>query len=266
MHLLLTDETNLATERGAKFFVYGGLVCPMDRLLAIHEGIETIRKGAGYRVGDVLKFHTSSRPAHVSIEQATGAKNAVVELCIANGCKFIAYVVLHAIAKNTAQPELISNGANHVIGKFNIFLHEKADYGLVAVDRLPGAAEYSYLSDKFTKGLTFSDAAPVALDRILLFSSTCTNASHLSSAMDIVLGSFRYCINDPSNVGAAKAMMWNVTKLLWCVREGTTIYAFERGLIMRPKEIKVKAYQTEYDALIRHINALIAEQEQASAP
>ncbi len=245
MHILFTDETNLPADPKARFFAYGGLIAPPNSLGPLHDGVAAIRKTAGYRPADELKFQTTARPNHISIDQCTQAKNDVVDLCVRLECKFIVYIVLHAIAKNTPLSDLVSWGASHVIGKYNHYLSRIGADGIVAIDRLPGAAEYSVLTDRFSKGLTFPDAPPVVLDRIKLFASTCINASHASSAMDIVLGSFRYCINEPKNLPAARAMMAKVSKLIWCEREGDTVYPFERGLIFRPKDIKVAAYQQE---------------------
>ncbi|HEV2750555.1 MAG TPA: hypothetical protein VGV12_08545 [Gemmatimonadales bacterium] len=259
MHFLFTDETNLPNDPAAKFFAYGGLIIPPGRLSDLHAGIVEIRQSAGYQPEDVLKFQTNARPPHVSLEGCTTAKNGVVALCTHLECRFIAYVVLHAIAKNRTTAELVSWGASHVIGKFNYFLSTVPADGVVVLDRLPGASEYSLLTDRFTKGLTFSDAPDVKLDRIKLFASSCSNASHASSAMDIVLGTFRYCINQPKNVPAAKSMMTNISKLIWCERDGENLYPFERGLIFRPKEIKVEAYKREYDDLLAWINELLKE-------
>jgi hypothetical protein len=259
VHFLFTDETNLPNDPAAKFFAYGGLIIPPGKLSDLHEGITTIRKAAGYQPADELKFQTSARPAHVSVEQCTKAKNDVVELCTRLECRFIAYVVLHAIAKNRTTDQLVSWGASHVIGKFNYFLSTVPGDGVVVVDRLPGASEYSLLADRFTNGLTFPEGPPVILDRIKLFASSCSNASHASSAMDIVLGTFRYCINQPKNVPAAKSMMANISNLIWCERNGDELYPFERGLIFRPKDIKVHAYKKEYDDLLGWINDLLKE-------
>ena len=62
MKLLFTDETNLPTDHRAKFFAYGGLILGTEQLAAMHDGIAEIRRAAGYRPGDELKLHTSSRP------------------------------------------------------------------------------------------------------------------------------------------------------------------------------------------------------------
>ncbi len=260
MFVLFTDETNLPSDPNAKFFAYGGLVIPVAALPELNAKISGIRAAAGYKQGDELKFETNARPKYVSIEAAGKAKEQVVETCISLKCRFIVNVVLHAVAQNTSQHELIQWGANTVIGKFNALLHEDKSHGIVAVDRFASGAEYKLLSERFSKGLTFGGLggeSQLPLDRITLFTSTCMNASHASSAMDIVLGSFRYCINAPKNVPAAKVMMTNISKLIWCTRMGDNLHVLEKGLIFRPKEVKHPPYKAEYDALLGSINALL---------
>lgn len=261
MFLLVTDETNIRPDGGAKFFVYGGLFFPVDAVPEMDRRISEIRRAAGFRPGDEFKFDTRSRPEHVTVDAATAAKRAVVDLCVDLGCRFVAYVVLHAIARSRTLQELVEWGASCVIGRFNWFLVESGDYGFCLIDRLPRNSEYEFLTRKFCFGLEFPDESPVELDRVRVFGATCINASHACSAMDIVLGSFRYCINQPKNVPAAKQMMANVTRLLWHQTIGETIYALEKGLVLRPKKIEVEAYRAEYKALIDHINMLIAEAE-----
>lgn len=258
MYVLFTDETNRTHTEGATFFVYGGLIVELEKVPVLHEAIAAIRANNGYRPADCLKFDTNSRPAHITVAQATEAKRQVVAACVEQGCKFIAYVVHHQIARTKPIQEVVEWGANHVIGKFNYFLTVENSHGIVAMDRLPDGVEFGYLSQKFTDGLTFSDDQPVTLDRITLFSSTCINASHLCSAMDVVLGSWRYCINAPRNIDAAKEMMADITRLLWCRREGDTLHAAEKGLVFRPKEIRAPQYKADYENLLAHINELIA--------
>lgn len=260
MHLLLTDETNTAATHAAKFFVYGGLIVPIRNLTLLDERIAKARADAGYLPVDVLKFDTNSRPKHITQAAATTVKAAVIDACIELDCQFIAYVVLHAIAKNNQPIENIRWGADHVIGKFNYFLKCSESFGIVAVDRLPQNTEFSWLSDKFCSGLKLGEEF-VTLDRIKLFSSTCINASHVSSAMDIALGSFRYCINQVEPNEVAREMMRKLSRLIWCTREGENLYAFEKGLIFRPTVVKHLPYKAEYDNLLSRINALIAEVE-----
>ena len=258
MFILLTDETNRAHSQDAMFFVYGGLIVKLEKVASLHQTIERIREDLGYRPGDLLKFDTNSRPEHLTPAQATEAKRQVIAACIEHECKFIAYVVHHQIARNQPVQQVVEWGANHVIGKFNYFLGTEASFGIVAMDRLPDGVEFGYLAQKFSDGLSFPDDQPVKLDRITLFSSTCINASHLSSAMDIILGSWRYCINSPRNVEAAKSMMADITSLIWCRREGDTLHAAEKGLVLRPKDIRAPQYRADYEALMGKINELIA--------
>lgn len=243
-----------------EFFSYGGLVVEIAKLPALHAKIASIRKTYGYRPPDKLKFDTNARPSHVSVDAATAAKREVIAACIDCDCKFIAYVVLHRIARTIGLEKTIKWGADHVIGKFNIFLQRQNAHGIVAMDRLPDGVEFEYLSNKFGRGLNLQDGESVELDRIVVFSSTCINASHLTSAMDIVLGSWRYCINSPMNTDAAKSMMRHLAKLIWCEREGEKLYAFEKGLIFRPKEVKHNEYREKYNALLSRVNKLLEKE------
>jgi hypothetical protein len=259
MYLLLTDESNLRQTERVKFFTYGGLIIHSSNLPALHEAIKSIREEHKYRPTDKLKFDSNSRPEHISTDEFAIIKRKVITECIRCDCKFIAYVVLHNIARNAPIEQTIQWGADHVIGKFNFFLQCNNSHGMVAIDRLPNGVEFDYLSRKFTAGLTFQGEDPVILNKIVLFSSTCINASHANSAMDIVLGSWRYCINQPFNLQAAKTMMGDLAKLLWCERDGEYLYAFEKGLIFRPQNIRQDDYRVEYDALLTHINVLLRE-------
>lgn len=260
MYLLFTDETNVSPKHDAriKFLVYGGLIVPFDKALALDESISKIRKDSGYLLTDSLKFDSHSRPSNVSPEQFAEIKNQIINLCIDLNCKFLVYVVLHKIAENQGLTTTIKWGADHIVGKFNFFLQTNNSAGMVIVDRLSDVSEYSFLTEKFTKGLIVGDKT-IPLNNIKLLSSTCDNASHFSSAMDIVLGSFRYCINQPYNLESARVMIKNITKLIWADKHEQGINPFEKGLTLRPKSegIKVPEYKKEYNDLITHINSLL---------
>jgi len=259
VHILLTDETNLPTEPGAKFFAYGGLFFDIDRLPDLDTAIEKVRHEAGYLPADELKFETNARPPQVSIEQARVAKEQVVQSCLDIGATFVVEVVLNELARNQTHDDLIRFGANEVIALYNAWLRQQGGYGVVVVDRLSSTAEYRYLAEKFCSGLQLQSGESMALDRIKLFASSCSNASHASSAMDIVLGSFRYAINQPRNIEAAKAMMAQVIRLIWHTRVGDQIAMY--GYLPRPKTIKSPKYQADYDSLLAWINELIKDME-----
>ncbi len=259
MYILATDETNLHPSESAKFFVYGGLFLPLASLPALSSRIAAVRREAGYQPDDEFKFDTRTRPAAVSIASATQAKRETVRACIDAGAKFIACVVHHAIRKNRPEGEGVGWAANHVIGRFNKFLSENGAYGICLVDRLPIEGDYRYLTDKFVRGLDLDGGGYVPLDRICAFGSTCIGASHLSSAVDIVLGSFRYCINQPKNRDAAREMLAAVATLMWGIEIGESKYLRERGLILRPRKVTVPQYRQDYDDLVRSLVGLLEE-------
>ncbi len=262
MYLLFTDETNVSPKYDVKikFFAYGGLVVPVEKMIELDEGISRIRTEAGYLTTDSLKFDTHTRPKNVTPEQFGEVKNKVVNLCTSLDCKFLVYVVLHKIAESQDLAKTIKWGADHIVGKFNYFLETNKSKGITVVDRLSNSGEYSFLVEKFTRGL-IQKTKTTSLSNIKLFASSCDNASHLSSAMDIVLGSFRYCINQPLNEESAKKMMKNIASLLWADKiKGGNTDPFEKGLTLRPRfeDIKVASYKKEYVDLITHINSLLA--------
>lgn len=259
MQLMITDETNKTPSYDAKFFAYGGLIFPIDHLHIIHEQMEIIRRDMGYKPGDELKFDSHSRPENVSFEKFTEAKKRVIDLCISLGCKFIVHIILHDIIKKQDPDEQVTKAADYVIGRFNKYLNEEVnDDGICIVDNLPNNTEFKYLIRKFSYGLEFYDGNNIRLDRIKLFASTRIGASHANSAMDIVLGCFRYAINNPKNVDAARDMLNNVSQMMWALEKGDTRYVRDRGLIIRPplEGIRNKKYRLEYDQLINHLTNL----------
>jgi hypothetical protein len=258
LYILLTDETNRRPSADSRFFIYGGLLFKVDKLPEIDSAIEKIRQRLHYKPSDHLKFDSNSRPNGVSFDDFVQAKREVIDLCLATGCKFIVHIIHHDIIRNQDPDQHIQWAADYVIGRFNYFLDSEAkDYGICVVDSLPVKAQFKYLSDKFSLGLTLASGKETRLQRIKLFASTTINASHANSVMDIVLGSFRYCINNPKNKDAARHMIGKVVDLMWHTKVGDTYYVHDKGLIVRPEKIKSPSIKAEYDALFAHINELL---------
>lgn len=259
MYILLTDETNQQPSKSAKFFIYGGIFFPIDCLRELDEGIAAIRSNAKYNPEDELKFDTNKRPKNVTQEAAKKAKSEVIALCKRIGCKFIAHVILHKIIAKQDPAKQALRAADYVIGRFNLFLHDVDDFGICLVDNLPQHKEFQYFKEKFTRGLVFPNNKTEKLDRIILYGSTCLGASHASSAVDIVLGSFRYCLNEPKNTSAAQQMIRDIISLMWYSKKGKNVNIIDKGLILRPrlKDIRNSDYKQEYLNLIDHLKQLL---------
>jgi len=168
---------------------------------------------------------------------------------------------LHSIIRNQDLDQQVEWAADYVIGRFNKFLQDNSANGLCIVDNLPVKHQFQYLSNKFAKGLQLpSENRIVRLDRIRIFASSCSNASNISSAMDIVLGSFRYCINNPKNPEAARTMIGKVVDLMWGEKRDDNYLVIGKGLIIRPeiKQIKNLQMKKGYENLIEQINSLLS--------
>jgi hypothetical protein len=79
--------------------------------------------------------------------------------------------------------------------------------------------------------------------------STCDGASHLASITDILVGSFRYCVNEPDKDVAGKAMFPKLMKVMWKKYEKHLPYVHDLGYILRPQAVTQEHLRKEYDAL-----------------
>jgi hypothetical protein len=258
MHLMFGDEADHNQTVGKKFFVYGGAFAPTDSLAALHTAVEEARKDAGLSPTDSLKSSSKSRPKTMSPEQHRDLKQKVMESAREVGnVKFCAYVILHELARNQKHDDLVLFGANTVLGKFNAFLTESKSYGCAILDKIPVQQPFTYLKEKFQVGLTFPDNPPVRLDRILGFGQAADGSSHLCSVADILLGAFRYCVNEPDNEDAGKAMFPSLMKMMWKRERGGKDYVNDCGLVLRPVKVQEPRHQAEYDSLMERLQGYL---------
>ena len=101
--------------------------------------------------------------------------------------------------------------------------------------------------------LTFQDNPSIRLDRILGFSQAADGSSHLCSVADILLGAFRYCVNEPDNEDAGKAMFPALMKMMWKPERGGKADVNDCGLVLRPVKIQEPKHQAEYDSLTQRL-------------
>ena len=257
MYLMYGDEADAEQGLRQKFFLYGGIFIEQSKAWAAHQRIEKLRKKAGFAAQDSLKFATNTRPGTVTAETHRDIKSAVIDLAQELGVIFCAYVFLHAIGRSQEQSDLIEFGANTVLGKFNQFLAERNEFGVAKLDRM-GKNAFDYAKEKFQRGLIFANRE-VRLDHIISVGFCCDGASHLSSMADIVLGSFRYCVNEEDKDIAGKAMLPKLVPLLWqATAPDGNRYVRERGITLRPKDVQRREHQEEFDALIARLESYAA--------
>lgn len=240
MHWLLLDETNKNPSPG-QFFIVGGLVLTDEQIPLVTAVVDVIRQDCGYRDGDSLKFQLSARPDHVSKEQATDAKKRVIEALVKLDVRMITYVILHDVAKTKSDRERMEMGLNTVVWAYHRLLESEQTRGAFLIDR--DDSLHPYLAQLFQHGVLpagKSTRLPVR-DRVQFMGMTSNNASHLSSAVDIALGGFRFCVNASSldeEHGAhlvARSIFGELSSMLWSVQDGDKRRIGGHGFIARPK-------------------------------
>jgi hypothetical protein len=259
MYLMFGDEADAEQGRKQKFFVCGAVFINAQQVEHLHDGIQKIRTKFGYAHTDSLKF--SGCPRDVSYNEHREVKKQVVKLGRKHNVVFCAYVISHAIAKRN---ELVPFGINTLLGRFDEFLKRQGDVGVVLMDRPPSQLSnpFKYLKDKFQIGLDFPSGGKRRVENIIGYAFTCDGASNLASMADILLGSFRHCVNEPDKDIANAAIFPTLVRVMWYHKaEDGKKNLQEYGLTLRPKTVKVEKHKKDYADLVARLNGYLKQKE-----
>lgn len=253
-YMLFADEANPEQTDPNKFFIYGGVFIPTSQILSIHVSMEDLRVKYGLQPADQLKFNTRAKPASITAKQHSEIKSEVYKIAVDNDVKFCGYGILHAIARDKSHTDLVEFGANILLAKFNQFLGEVRGKGWANFDRLNTETPYGFLQSKFANRHP-DPGHQVILERILGYSFTCDGASHASSLADIVIGGFRYIMNEPQRDIAGRSIVASLAPLFWGKVNNSGVNLIgDRGLVLRPKVLKAVAYQADYAEVKSRLN------------
>ena len=80
----------------------------------------------------------------------------------------------------------------------------------------------------------------------------------MCSVADVMLGAFRYCVNEAENKEAGKAMFPTLMGMMWKHKLNGKTYVNEHGLAFRPAKITNRNHQDEYDALVERLQSYLS--------
>jgi len=266
MYILLADETNVNPDK-TDFFVYGALYFEHDKLPEIHERLECIRERHNFQPADRLKWNHYSRPKHISRQTHSAAKSEVIDVAEDVGAQFIPVIVPHGVKAERSDAEVFKWSVRDALGQFHYFLDNEDAYAICAVDPLPDGVRQDVLESVFHTGLQFPqypNRDALRLDRIKMIATVTANASHASSLMDIVLGAFKYCINNPG-YEVCEGMFYQVASMIR--RFNSDGFDFKYGVLIRPKGIRSGYGKYTYQArqLVRDMNDLLKRSKQSES-
>ena len=247
MFLLFTDETNFDPST-SDFFVYGGLIIPGERALALSDEIDQIRTKYSYGPLDPLKFTAHGRPSHITNETHVEVKRDILEAAARYEVKLLVSVILHSIATSPEDARL--KELNRVCFHFNCYLTRKKDCGIVLIDNFRGPKLLDFLREKFGVGLTrMPYSRTLRLKKIVGFHLSHIGSSHFCSLTDIALGALRYAINAREDLtkGATAAALLNQLSPL-CLRDARGKVE-ELSFFFSPKIVRVPTYLKIYKEL-----------------
>lgn len=250
MYWFLVDETNKDFAAG-KFFIVGGLVFTEEQFEQVDALVRAVRHQYRFGRGDSLKFDTNSRPAHIDAKNHRDAKQALIQGLRDIGVRMLAYVILHDLCKSQTYHVKMNFALNTLVYAYYDLLGREKATGVMLIDR--DNDRYDHLEHLFQNGLDFNGRTFSVDERIHLFGMTNDNASHLSSATDVALGAFRYCVNAAGGWGSdtvAQAMFPPLGAMMWGIENSEGVKQVRGyGYHPRPHEVRVPAYQERYTAL-----------------
>jgi hypothetical protein len=255
MFVFVGDESNVTQSRQARFFIYGGLIIAADKASEATKRITSVRTKYGFPQDAEFKFDSRSRPADMSNAQFLQAKNEVLTACAELEVRFMAYAVHHGIATKQ-RSDLWLWALNTLLCQFDLFLQREKSYGICLVDRFEN--DMSLLRRIHQQGVDpefWGGRLPHKLENVWCYGTINIGTTHAASMVDIVLGAFRYCVNEMVRKNAPLALYKKVRPLMLC-EPGNPAKVKEWGLFLRPKEIKAASYKQEYDALLQHLESL----------
>jgi hypothetical protein len=256
MFVFIGDETNVTQSRKARFFIYGGLIIAADRALETSNKVASIRAKWGFAPEDELKFDSRSKPGHLSNDEFAQAKNEIVEVCHKLEAKFMAYAVHHSIASTTPKAQVWLRALNTLLCAFDLFLQRENSHGICLVDRFQ--SDLSVLGTIHKQGVDpkfWGGELPHRLENVWCYGTVSIDTTHLVSMVDVVLGAFRYCVNETGRTAVPLQLYRRLRPLMVC-EPGNPSQVEEWGLFLRPKEIKAAVYEQDYEALRERLRSL----------
>lgn len=255
MFLLYADE---ADQDGSKeYLVFVAVFVPADQALKIHQRIGQIRATYGFESDTAFKFSPGGLPKGISRETHTAAKNDVLEMAVEANCKTCCYIVPHDIAKGQTPENRLKFAVNTLLLKFDEFLAESGGVGgIVKFDRTTDYKQDAYLKTIFSDGITLSPTRPPKkLKYIVSVDSTQIGNSHFTSLIDIIVGSFRFVINEPDKDRIGSKLLKSLAKIMWgAVDKRGTLRVRDRGFCVRPKNVNHPGYKANIEATIARLN------------
>lgn len=253
MRLIFCDETNLESRDG-DFLIYGGVTIDSKKLLSLSTQIWELREKYAISRTEVLKY----LPAPEKIDgDYNDFKRELIQTCIDSGCNLLTYQVLHGLAKDPDQAR--RNGINEICLNFNYSLEKEETCGIVFVDRFndKGNEIDAHLRRKFAVGLEGEalPTSPFQLDRIVGLHYTIIGQSHMTSVVDIILGTYRTAFNffarhQDNKYPLAKEIFEFLNPLFQKGKDGCIPRV---AISFSPLNVRIEKYRASYARMVENL-------------
>ena len=226
--MLFCDETKVKRPSGAEFFLCGGLVVPGAMFADVCDVVAQARASIGLAPKEPLKFSVRGRPKRIDGDAWTQAKSMLMAGLAPLGLHVFAIYLHESIAKQDQKAHWALDG---VCLAFNGHLASVGAQGFVVVDHSKelGRADLADVASGTLSVSVFESALP----RVRGVSFGHVESALPLQAVDVVLGSIRYCLEKPEH---------DVS-----VELAESLSHFSGALEQRPWQVKVPHYAKDYN-------------------
>jgi hypothetical protein len=260
LYTFFVDETN-RTRNDGEFFIFGGLLLRTENTQALNLDILGLRHEFGLGDESHLKFSTKFQRLNVTSEEFNQLRLRILQACANRGGRFIVYVVSHGVARNITNVETHRRGLNALATRYFDILESLDTWGWMLADKdndiFPNIVRLN------TQGLQLSSRRIKVSERIPVFGAVDSQSSHICSAVDIMVGAFRYSVNyasgfQPNKFKEQHAREWLKGLIPLLPMDVRGSLNFEHGnLMLRPYRINLPRYQQSYFGLKSGLASLL---------
>lgn len=256
------DESNRTAADG-EFFIYGGLIIPTENLGDLTRGVIEIRERFKLPSEQPLKFSTNAKPQGWEYQEFHDLRSEVLRLSNRLGAKMVVYVFLHAMAGGNSAEVVQRFGINSVLNRYSEILKAEETWGLAMIDR--DNAVFKNIREIHQRGLDFHGRRVNLSPQVASVLAFDSNGSHLASAADIAVSSFRFCVNTLPRQGEQLPISQSVASKYWYeelrgmlpTKDDGSLDMSSPNVLFRPIEQKHPPYNDRYKALTKHIAELV---------
>ncbi len=267
MRLFIVDECNVSHDDKLGFFIYGGIVVPENEIRPLSQSVFAIKREFGINKARAIKWNNTSTATEDPLDQELHkqikdrilglftSSNARIIVCLSpqefyHDVTFIGLTFKKRI-NHTAHIRTQEYALNDVLKKFNYFLREEDELGMIFADKYSDSFRHHMTEHCFK--LFPSGDGRFSLERIIYPVIQLNDEySQLHQMNDVVLGAIQYSLKELGYNSLPR-----ISKNFWKSDLTSNATILGRGFDIFPKVTKSEIIRQNQEKLTQKFLRLI---------